>query len=113
MTVLAVKTRHAELRTWEELKSAYNHLATVENVRVVQMETYHEGDDDGVLVVGDRVAAACRRVPANVVGDGVHTIQQLIDAKNRVRRTNPHLSNGLITVDDRAMAYWRNRSLFA
>ncbi len=93
------------LRTWEELKSAYNHLATVENVRVVQMETYHEGDDYRVLVVGDRVAAACRRVPANVVGDGVHTIQQLIDAKNRVRRTNPHLSNGLITVDDRAMAY--------
>lgn len=99
------------LRTWEELKSAYNHLATVEDLRLVQMESYHEGDDYRVLVVGDRVAAACRRVPANVTGDGVHSVRELIDAKNRVRRTNPHLSNGLITVDERALSYLKEQGV--
>ncbi|MFT3943473.1 MAG: ATP-grasp domain-containing protein [Ancrocorticia sp.] len=99
------------LRTWEELKAAYNHLATVENIRLVQMETYHEGDDYRVLVVGDRVAAACHRVPANVTGDGVQSIRELIDAKNRVRRTNPHLSNGLITVDERALSYLKEQGI--
>ncbi|MFT3943472.1 MAG: ATP-grasp domain-containing protein [Ancrocorticia sp.] len=93
------------LRSWDELKAAYDHLVVAEETRIVQMETYHEGDDYRVLVVGDKVAAACLRVPANVVGDGTHTIRQLIDAKNKVRRKNPFLSSGLIKVDEQVLDY--------
>ncbi len=35
-----------------------------------------------VLVVGDRVVAAAERIPARVVGDGVHTVAQLVELTN-------------------------------
>ena len=36
-----------------------------------------------VLVAGGRIAAAAWRRPAQVMGDGVHTIRQLVDIENR------------------------------
>ncbi len=93
------------LRNWDELKAGYDYLVGEENIGVLQMETYHEGDDYRVLVLGNHVLAACRRVPAHIVGDGVHTIEQLIDVKNSIRRKNPFLSTGLIQVDAEAGRY--------
>ena len=41
-------------------------------------------------MVYGKVAAAARRVPANVVGDGSHSVEALIKAKNRARKSrNP------------------------
>lgn len=63
------------------------------------LESHFEGEDYRVLVVGDRVVAACLRRPANVVGDGASTIQELIDQKNEVRLENPFLCKKLIKRD--------------
>lgn len=46
------------------------------------VETYLTGKDYRVLVVGDEVVAVAERVPGHVVGDGVHSIGQLVEIVN-------------------------------
>lgn len=48
----------------------------------VIVEQYLTGDDHRVLVINGRMVAAARRVPAHVIGDGVHSIAQLIEIVN-------------------------------
>jgi len=48
----------------------------------VMVEQFLPGRDYRLLVVGDKLVAAARRDPPHVVGDGVHTVQQLIDQVN-------------------------------
>ncbi len=47
------------------------------------VEEFIKGSEMRFLVVGAEVAGVCQRVPANVVGDGVHSIAQLVEIKNR------------------------------
>jgi cyanophycin synthetase len=46
------------------------------------VEIYLTGHDYRVLVVNDRVIAVAQRVPGHVVGDGTHTIKELVDIIN-------------------------------
>lgn len=83
----------------DELHRFYRHLRETRPDSAVILEKHVTGDDYRVLVVGDRVVAAVRRVPANVVGDGKRSVQTLIKGKNATRGANPFLSRGLINVD--------------
>jgi acylphosphatase len=47
-------------------------------------------------VIGNAVRAVAERIPAHVVGDGVHTIEQLVASKNEQRRRNPYIGANLI-----------------
>jgi len=47
------------------------------------VEQFSEGRDHRVLVIGGRVVAVAERVPAHVVGDGTHTVRELIDIANQ------------------------------
>ncbi|WP_370263526.1 cyanophycin synthetase [Limnobacter sp.] len=47
------------------------------------VEEFIPGHDYRFLVVGDKLVAAARREPPYVVGDGTHTIAQLIEIENR------------------------------
>lgn len=49
----------------------------------VLVERYVEGDDYRVLVVNGRVVAVAERRPAHIIGDGVHTIRELIEQVNQ------------------------------
>ncbi len=51
--------------------------------RRVVVEKFATGTDHRVLVVNGKVVACAERVPARVIGDGVHTIRQLVDVANR------------------------------
>jgi cyanophycin synthetase len=51
--------------------------------RSVIVETFLEGDDHRLLVVNGQLVAATRRTPGHVVGDGVHTIAELVEIVNR------------------------------
>lgn len=57
------------------------------------------GLDIRAYVVGDRVVAAATRLPAHVVGDGRHTIAELIEAKLAERATNAYLAKFPLVVD--------------
>ncbi|MGG0815607.1 hypothetical protein ABE142_23525 [Paenibacillus alvei] len=41
------------------------------------------GKEYRFLVTGDEVVGILHRVPANVVGDGIHTIEPLVHKKNK------------------------------
>ena len=57
----------------------------------VVTESFKEGADYRILVIGDKMIAASLREPAQVVGDGVSTIAQLVAAVNRdPRRAESH-----------------------
>ena len=52
----------------------------------VLLESFHEGLDLRIVVIGFDVVAAAIRRPAQVVGDGHHSILQLIQAQSRRRQ---------------------------
>ena len=48
----------------------------------VMVEKFITGNDFRMLVVGDKLIAAARREPPTVIGDGVHTVSELVDIVN-------------------------------
>ena len=59
-----------------------NAYVTAERYGTVLVEKFLPGHDYRLLVVGDRLVAAARREPPLVVGDGKHTVRQLVDQVN-------------------------------
>lgn len=51
--------------------------------RGIIVERFIKGFDFRVLVIDNKVVAAAQRVPANVVGDGVNNVEQLIAIENQ------------------------------
>lgn len=51
--------------------------------RKVIVERFVTGFDFRMLVIDNKLVAAAQRVPANIMGDGKHTVQQLIDETNK------------------------------
>jgi GNAT-family acetyltransferase (TIGR03103 family) len=51
----------------------------------VLVESYHPGDDLRIIVIGFKVVAAAIRRPAAVVGDGRHSVRELIERQSRRR----------------------------
>src|SRR5690625_6631417 len=84
------------INSWDELRAGYLYLVDALSVRNMVMEQHFEGEDFRILVIGDKVVAACKRIPANVQGDGLATIAELIRAKNIAWGENPFLIKGVI-----------------
>jgi len=72
----------------------------------VMVERYLPGHDFRLLVIGNKLIAAARRDPPQVVGDGVHTVRQLVDLVNADPRRGSGHSTSLtkIRFDDIALA---------
>jgi len=79
------------LTTREQVAKAYE-LAVPEGDGVI-VERHAEGSDFRLLIVGDKLVAAARREPAHIVGNGEHTIRQLVEHENK----NPLRSDGHAT----------------
>jgi cyanophycin synthetase len=54
-----------------------------EHSRSVIVEGFISGDDHRMLVIDGRLVAVSKRVPGHVVGDGMHTVEQLVEEVNR------------------------------
>ena len=65
----------------EELIEAFERAKETSS-RVI-VEQYLTGNDYRMLVVGGKFVAAAKRMPAKIVGDGQHTIGELIDIENQ------------------------------
>ncbi|MFT4267380.1 MAG: cyanophycin synthetase [Xenophilus sp.] len=72
----------------------------------VMVEKFLPGFDFRLLVVGDRLVAAARRDPPQVVGDGVRTVRALVDEVNLDPRRGEGHATSLtrIRLDDIAIA---------
>jgi len=52
----------------------------------VLLESFHQGLDLRVVVIGHEVVAAAIRRPAEIIGDGQHSVRELIEAQSRRRQ---------------------------
>jgi cyanophycin synthetase len=68
------------LRSDEEVIAGFNKAREIS--RSVIVESFLEGDDHRLLVVNGELVAATRRTPGHVVGDGVHSIAELVEIVN-------------------------------
>lgn len=69
------------VKTLEEAKAAFEHAKKFS--RKIIVERFISGYDFRILVINNRFIAAALREPANVIGDGVSTIQLLIENENK------------------------------
>ncbi|MFM2055756.1 MAG: hypothetical protein RLY71_141, partial [Pseudomonadota bacterium] len=75
----------------EHLEIAYRAAAEYGEVMV---ERFLPGSDYRLLVVGNQLVAAARRDPPHVIGDGVHTVRQLVEQVNAdPRRGDGHATS--------------------
>ncbi len=81
----------------------------------VVVETMLRGDDHRLLVVNGQLAAAARRVPGHVKGDGRHTIAELVDIVNQDPRRGVGHENVLtrIELDNQAKGLLEERGYTA
>ncbi|QQS33793.1 MAG: cyanophycin synthetase [Acidobacteriota bacterium] len=85
------------IRNLDEAKIAWEKAK--EYSRWVIVEQQLTGSDFRALVVNNRLIAVAERVPAHVVGDGKHTIQELIDIINLDPRRGYGHENVLTQID--------------
>ncbi len=80
------------IATRQELVKAF--VGAREHSRYVLVERFIPGHDFRLLVVGDKLIAAARRDPPFVLGDGIHTVAQLVADVNRdPRRGDGHATS--------------------
>ena len=92
------------LTTREQVEAAYAIAAKISDE--VLVERFLPGQDYRILVVGNKLVAAARREPPMVIGDGEHTVRQLVDRVNRDPRRGEGHATSLtkIRFDDIALA---------
>jgi cyanophycin synthetase len=80
------------LATKEQVLAAY--AAAREEESTILVEQFAPGGDYRLLVVGDKMVAAARREPAQVIGDGVHSVEDLVQITNDdPRRGDDHATS--------------------
>lgn len=80
------------IKTREEVLAAF--AAAAEISEDVIVERYLPGQDFRLLVVGKQLVAAARREPPLVIGDGEHTVRELVELVNRdPRRGEGHATS--------------------
>jgi cyanophycin synthetase len=75
--------RGISIRLCTDEEVAQGYAAAREHARSVIVETFLEGDDHRLLVVNGDLVAATRRTPGHVVGDGKHSVAQLVESVNQ------------------------------
>ncbi len=73
---------HLDLRSEDAVRAGFAGALRESRSGDVIVETYVAGNDYRCLVIGGKVAAIAERVPASVIGDGEHTVRQLVDIAN-------------------------------
>ena len=80
------------ITTREQLAAAFANAA--EYGSTVMLERFVPGHDFRLLVVGHKLVAAARRDPPHVIGDGAHTVRELVDIVNSdPRRGSGHATS--------------------
>jgi cyanophycin synthetase len=90
--------------TREQLNAGY--IAACEFRDDILVERYLPGNDFRLLVVGNKLVAAARRDPPQVVGDGTHSVRELVEQVNKDPRRGTGHATSLtkIRFDDIALA---------
>ncbi len=97
----------------EDIEAAFHNAAKFRDE--VMVERFLPGSDYRLLVVGDQLVAAARREPPLVIGDGQHTVSELVERVNADPRRGEGHSTSLtkIRFDDVALARLKEQGLCA
>jgi cyanophycin synthetase len=68
------------MRTLREVSAAYKRAREIG--RSVLIEEFVDGEDFRVLVIDGKFCAASKRTPGHIVGDGVSSVEELVEALN-------------------------------
>lgn len=95
----------------EEILAAFAHASRISDA--VLVEEMFLGHDHRVLVVGGKMIAAARRVPASVVGDGSLTLRQLVDKENQhpLRGEGHEKAMTRIEIDDATISFLARKGI--
>ena len=80
------KDIHINLKSMPEVINAFQHV--IKYYRQVIIEKFIPGDEFRLLVIGGKLIAAANRMPGRIIGNGHHTIRQLLNEHNK-----PYLGN--------------------
>lgn len=102
---------YTDINTKEELLSALKRLIKNRGLTDVLIEEYYPAKEYRVFITKNKDYAVLNRDPASVIGDGIHTIAELIDIEN-YNRFHPR-TNALceILVDEELHKYLSKRNL--
>jgi cyanophycin synthetase len=94
-----------DLRTERAVRTGFKRAQREARRGYVVVETFVSGADYRVLVIGGRVVAIAERVPAHVIGDGEHTVAELVEITNQDPRRGIGHEKVLtrVKVDDAAL----------
>ncbi|MFV0291661.1 MAG: glutamate ligase [Mangrovibacterium sp.] len=95
--------------TFEELQTAISQAFKHSN-RVI-VEEFFKGKEYRFLVIGGKVRAIAYREPANVIGDGKQSVQELIDKKNVNRGDDYRHPLLKIRIDDEVKRHLSNQNM--
>jgi cyanophycin synthetase len=94
----------AGLGSADEVRQAFE--AARKHAQEILLEKHFHGRDYRLSVLNGRLLWTIERVPGGVLGDGVHTVQELVDEANRDPRRGPTNATPLypLELDDEAQA---------
>ncbi|MDK2992793.1 MAG: cyanophycin synthetase [Clostridiales bacterium] len=100
-----------ELNNPEAVKQAFKSASLFDQEIIV--EKYIKGRDYRVLVVGDKVIAVSEKIPPYVIGDGHHTIIELVNMINSDERRGDDHERPLtkIKIDEQVTSYLHKNGL--
>ncbi|MEB3311899.1 MAG: cyanophycin synthetase [Snowella sp.] len=71
-----------DINDWEHAVEAYDLANKESKSRAIIVERYYKGSDHRILVINGKLVAVAERIPAHVIGDGQHTVEELIKITN-------------------------------
>ncbi|WP_282027700.1 cyanophycin synthetase [Ruegeria faecimaris] len=71
------------LNSESEVEAGFAEAKEHSRSRAILVESFITGFDHRMLVVNNKLVAVAKRVPGHVVGDGTHTIAELVDIVNQ------------------------------
>lgn len=95
----------SDLSSDTEFKYALDYVRNELNEKNIIIEKHIDGNDYRIYVVDNAVVGAILRIPPNITGDGVNSIEALIDIKNKERGFNPRLATTLIEINQELIDY--------
>lgn len=107
----AYKQVLVELKEKEEKKKTYKYQSYQKQILAQKMVS---GKDYRILVVNGKVEIVTNRIPARVVGDGSHTVSELIEIENKDPRRDTSLPTHTlkpITIDNEAEKILKEQGL--
>jgi len=90
----------------EDVRAAFPAAYSESRNGTIVVESYIVGRDYRILIVDGKMIACAERVPAHVIGDGQHTVRELVDIANADPRRGIGHEKVLtrITIDDSVVA---------